>query len=96
MGGGIINSSHQIMVDIYTPNYPLLPWISSTILLFATPIAAVGILQNLSDTNPENTLPRNVFFYVPVFGDLFVWGRIRVRSSLPSRAGNIERGYKTT
>jgi hypothetical protein len=65
VGGGITAASYQIVSDIYgSRKYGILGWLSKTCLFFATPIAAVGIMQSLDEKESENPLPKKVFYGV--------------------------------
>lgn len=64
IGGGITASSYQIVSDIYNGKYGILGWLSKTCLFFATPIAAVGIMQSLDEKESANPLPKKVFYGV--------------------------------
>lgn len=64
VGGGITASSYQIISDIYNGKYGILPWLSKTCLFFATPIAAVGLMQSLDERESRNPLPKTVLYGV--------------------------------
>lgn len=61
VGGGITSAAYQIIVDIYSGKYGILAWLSKTCLIFATPVAAVGIMQRLEEKEVQNPLPKGVF-----------------------------------
>jgi hypothetical protein len=63
-GAGISQSAYKIVVDIYSGKYGILEWISKTCLFFATPVAAVGIMQTLDEKESPNKLPKGVFYGV--------------------------------
>lgn len=64
VGGGITAATYQIISDIYNGKYGILGWLSKTCLFFATPVAAVGIMQNLDEKEAKNPLPKGVFYGV--------------------------------
>jgi hypothetical protein len=60
-GDNYMAAAELIIKDIYSgTKYPLLSWLSKTCLLFAGPIAAVGIIQLLSEDEIDNPIPKNV------------------------------------
>jgi hypothetical protein len=64
VGGGITAATYQIISDIYSGKYGILGWLSKTCLFFATPVAAVGIMQSLDEKEAKNPLPKGVFYGV--------------------------------
>ena len=64
-GQSITDSAYQIVFDMYgSGKYGILDWLSRTCLYFATPVAAVGIMQTLDDKESKYPLPKGVLFGV--------------------------------
>ena len=63
-GTSISQSAYQIVVDIYSGKYGILGWLSKTCLFFATPVAAVGIMQTLDEKESPNRIPKFVLFCI--------------------------------
>ena len=63
-GQSITDSAYQIIVDIYSGKYGILDWLSKTCLIFATPIATIGIIQTLDDRESQHKLSKGVLYSV--------------------------------
>ena len=82
MGSGITQSAYQIVVDIYgNGKYGILDWLSKSCLLFATPVAAIGIMQAIDDKESPYPMPKQVFYgvialWICLSGGGFVMGHL--------------------
>lgn len=80
-GGRIMETSYKIVTDLYNGQYGLLGWLSKTCLYFATPVAAAGIVQYMSEEVPDNPLKRpvimgSVFLVIALSGGGYVFGQL--------------------
>jgi hypothetical protein len=64
IGNSIQGSAYKIIVGIYNGKFGILDWLSKSCLFFATPVAAVGIMQALEEKESEHPMPKRVFYGV--------------------------------
>jgi hypothetical protein len=80
-GGRIMDTSYQIVTDLYNGKYGLLSWLCKTCLYFATPVAAAGIVQYMSEEIPGNPMKRpvvmgSVFLVIALSGGGYIFGHL--------------------
>lgn len=80
-GGRIMETSYKIVTELYNGKYGLLAWLSKTCLYFATPVAAAGIVQYMSEEVPDNPLKRpvilgSVFLVIALSGGGYIFGQL--------------------
>lgn len=80
-GDAIMKSSYTLVTELYNGKYGILPWLSKTCLYFATPVAAAGIVQYVSEEVPDNPIKRpviwgTIFLVVALSGGGYVMGQI--------------------
>ena len=80
-GDGIMSSSFGLITDLYGGQYGVLPWLSKTCLYFATPVAAAGIVQYLSEEVPDNPIKRpvilgTIFLVIALSGGGYIFGQL--------------------